>query len=266
MKSLAIFGDSFAENENNEDEAVYSDCYWPNIVAEKLNVIKYKNFALGSTSIDWSYLKFLENHKNYEKCIFIMSSATRGSIIDSYSGKHFLKMSFMSHRTLENNLTINEKVGTSINNAIDLKILKNELYKWENYHKPHGLLHRAIRDSIKYNRPDTIIIDGFEDRNNPNYDKLQKSSPCMRNIQIVDLKNLGFINVDNWSDENEEANIREASNKHHKFCHMSKSQNEKFAEYIIKHIHEDNFDIHDTLHIGKIDQFYPMTQDETFKN
>ena len=253
---LAVFGDSFAAIKIGQEGTTKEKYHWPNIVAKMLNIDKHDNFALGGTSIDWSYMNFMKYHKNYDILIFVVTADSRSSIITEYPVNNFKHIcSFFAEQPLSYNEHLNDSVLKSpINNLIDFKILKNELYKFKHYPSTHQLAHSAMRDSIIHRRPDTILIDAFPNVRSPLWTK-EDESPCMYNIQIADFHNNGHFDRSKWTKmENKLQGDDE------RFCHMTISQNKKFAEYVYKHINEDNFDIHQTLQINSIQNFYELSK------
>lgn len=240
---LAVFGDSFADI--NDDYK--SDNYWPNIVSNKLNTSKYVCYGHGGTSIDWSYMNFMNNHENFDKIIFVVTSDARFSLIDfnEESRKYNHILSLLSHRNFDDNLEWN--MTTSIaKNLNEIRLLENELIKFKLIDKPHKLSHDAMIHSIRYLRDDAIIIYAFPGSRFEYGSKL--NSPCMFNIQKADFYNLGLNDPENW--------YKLETNR---YCHFTKEQNEKFAEYIIKQMNDNDFDIHDTLELESIHKFYPIS-------
>ena len=270
---LAIYGDSFAEIRFKQYTHRY--CQWGNILAEKLNVYDYFNYAVGATSLNFSYMKFLESHEKYDIIVFVASSLNRSSIIEEHPAYNFqYHFSYFANRPLEYNEKVNEYIDRyqSLNEQdekvrgkyLDKKVLENEIYKNKIYKNSYGLTYYAMIDSIMYRRPDVILIDAFPNPRDPHFKKIEKknhsflTSPCMNNIQTIQYHNDGYFDTNKW--EKIEKTYEGTGDE--KYCHMSIPQNECFAEYVFKHITEDDFDLYYTLRIENINEFYPFSSVE----
>lgn len=71
MKKIAIFGDSFADPKW-VDPSKYNA--WPELLAENYEVT---NFSLSGSGMWWSYEKFLNLHKDFDYCIFVVTMPGR---------------------------------------------------------------------------------------------------------------------------------------------------------------------------------------------
>ena len=277
---LAIYGDSFADALFTQDSHRYFQ--WPNILADKLNVYDYSNYALGGTSLNFSYMKFLESHEKYDKIIFVVTDSNRSSIIQEFPAYNFqYHFSFFAERPFDFNLKINQHIDNQQSiraesdegiestdklkeKHMDKKVLENEMYKDKIYRGSYNLTYYAMIDSIMYRRHDAILIHAFPNPRDPHFKKMKKknfsyyTSPCMNNIQMIQYHNDSHFDQVLWP-EIENSYLKTVNQK---YCHMSIPQNECFAEYVYKHITEDDFDLNYTLRIENINEFYPFSSVE----
>ena len=287
---LAIYGDSFAETRVNDARKNF---YWGNILAQNLNVDVYDNFAVGGTSLDFSYMKFLESHEKYDIIIFVATASYRSSVIQEYPAYVFkYHFSFFGNQDLKFNQNLNQYIDKRVerNDKINLKVLKNKIFNYQTYPHSYEITYYAMLDSIIHRRPDTILIDAFPNIRNPHWKNKenymqQATSPCMYNIQLYDYYYNGYIDDEEFaelinkekteepktvplfsrpkfkkvSDYWEEIEKKYKKTANEKYCHLSKAQNEKFAEYVYKHINEDDFNLYNTLDLENVNKFYPFS-------
>ena len=217
--SIGIFGDSYANS------GKYS---W-------VSNFNASNYSVGGSSIDYSYLQFLNNHHKHDTIIFIVTSSARGSIFTSKNNKP-KHLAFYQNARMSDLRTIHNDAGINLNSKLE-KTIKNEIRKNIDYDS-NILYHKAYLDSIEYHRPDANIIFAF--------DFFGINKGCMFDISMLDYNNL---NLDAEYDS--------------RYCHMSNKQNEEFANYIKKHI-ETDFDIHTTMQNAK--EYYTVSQSKEEAN
>lgn len=193
---IGIFGDSFA------DENLKPGKSWIENLRDNNDVT---SFGVGGTSLEWSYDKFLNNHSDYEVVIFLATEARRMHMWDYRTDKESL-YHINSDNSKNEIMFKNKQRGWKfkldnhdniIFKGLDVLFLKYmDTFEWKS---------TAIEDSVKYKRPDSIVVQ---------FDLLM-------NLQCLDYKNL---NID--------FNPRLENNN--RPCHFSLKQNEEFANYILQ--------------------------------
>lgn len=109
---IGIFGDSFASGEHEPDPSRHG---WPRFFAQLLNE-QFVNEAQPSTSIWWSYERFLKNHKKYDKIVFTYSHYSRWS----YLPEHLAKLSLIRPRGIRNSPGIDSHHDESLKKYVDI--------------------------------------------------------------------------------------------------------------------------------------------------
>jgi hypothetical protein len=249
---IAVYGDSFGDNIDG----------WPKRIAKKYNA-DIHIYAEGGTSIDYSYLNFINTHEKYDMVFFIWTNECRTSLIiqdkkDEY--KHIGE--YHSFHNVKYNRSFNVNRGR-VAHASPGRLNKDWVYqqgyntlmsKFVDYeHRlvkeslpafTHTLKQEAMKDSVKFRRPDCVIIKAFPDM-------FDKSSVGMSSIQEADLKHVLKDDNVNYADFTDDQKIRKN--------HLSDTQNKQFAKYLFKHIEDSNFDIHDTMKDPT--RYYTMSKD-----
>ena len=164
MKKLAIFGDSWAEI-----KPIDKWYGWSHLLQKEYPEGECDVFAVGGSSLSFSFRKFLENHQNYEKIIFVVTGLHRWSFPEGsgpkgtlLGGKLFSQEIFDHWASLSHTLWIKDKFLVSNNMAT----------KIENYLVDMSMpAERFIADThiatvayIRNVRPDAIIMPGFHDK------------------------------------------------------------------------------------------------------
>jgi hypothetical protein len=194
---IGIFGDSFA------DENRMSGKSWIENLRDNNDVT---SFGVGGTSLEWSYDKFLNNHNDYEVIIFLATEARRMHMWDYRTNKELLY--HINSDNSKNEIIFKNKQQRGWKFKLDRYddiIFKGLDALFLKYMNTFSWKSTAIADSVKYKRPDSIIVQ---------YDLLM-------NLQRLDYKNL---NID--------FNPRLENNN--RPCHLSLKQNEEFANYILQ--------------------------------
>ena len=233
MKKISIYGDSFAANVTG----------WPSFLKNYFNG-EIDIFAVSGTSTNYSYMRFLETHENYDLIIFIWSIDKRNSLItkDFKNNKytvHGVANSNINHSTKSDLINSQKEIRKNISEFhkkdVDLVWLGNEVISLNKYPSKNVLNEIAMRDSVKLRRPDSINI---EATSNPQF-----RDQGMANIVFSDLcQLLSKLNVDIELDRK---NYNDDPDKRPN--HLTLKQNQEFAEYLYRHINETDFDIHTTF-------------------
>ena len=244
MTKIAIYGDSFAADYEG----------WPKYFGALMKC-EVKTFGYYSTSIGYSYLKFLETHDEYDHVIFVWTDYLRTWLIstsnkDENTLKHHI--CFCPSESKEN------PVGTKYSGMPDKNIsdigkkllsawVETENH-WSNTFKNKNLLSTiAMRDSVKYRRPDCFNIEAFDHfRIHKNRITEEVTSGMWR----VPLQDMMQYSTNRWLSEDPKSERR--------FNHLSKTQNMEFARYLFESYQNKNFDIHKTFKNPK--KYYTMSQ------
>ena len=212
---IGVYGDSYAEDGDS----------WIDYLNKE-----YKNFGKGGSSIDYSYYKFCETHKQFDKIIFIVSSFDRGSIFTLDNNKP-VHLAFYQNTDIKdlklcnidkidrNERRIYKKYSNKIWQTVDAEIKKVKIFD------SNIMYHNAYIDSIRYQRPDAHIVYAFP-------------FPNRCDVGMINISKLDWTHLNLSEDED----IR--------ICHMSDTQNREFANYMIQHMN-GNIDIHNTFKNAK---------------
>lgn len=252
MTKIAIYGDSFATDYEG----------WPKYFGELMKC-EVKTFAYYSTSIGYSYLKFLETHEEYDIVYFFWTDTLRTWLISTSGGV----MSDSKNRTTlrhhicfspswakENPSPDVDTKYTGMPNRnipdIDKKLIfgwiKTENYWSEKFKDKNVLSTIAMRDSVKHRRPDCFNVEAF-DYYKTNKNKITSEiTPGMWRIPIQDM--MQYSNE--W--------LSEDPNSERRFNHLSKTQNKEFAQYLFESYQNKNFDIHKTFENPK--KYYTLSR------
>lgn len=240
---IAIYGDSFASDFEG----------WPSRLKNLLKANKVTIFAEGGTSANFSYMRFLETHKNYDLIVFLWTSITRNCLIvrdpsnKKYSIHGFTNSNYHNKMELEDLIydhvmSMNKKMTSYLPEFLELDekwIVWESVYS-SKYPGKNFLENRAMRDSVKFTRPDTINVECFS---NPEFSKngmseISKYDWCQM-ISKLDIKDKSYL---------EGCKMRPN--------HLSLTQNIEFAEYLYKHINGE-MDVHKTF--TKPEKYYTMS-------
>ena len=252
---IGVYGDSFCHYCRSPDGS--EDWGWPGMIATSLNADEIDCYARGGSGIEFSYLNFIKTHEQYDLIIFVCSAVTRTGLI---SRKY--KEDYIYHTSIHPYIDLNYNLNLAIQESLELdeyyfsrndtfrntKIL-NKMHLKEAincemsisrlYPGKNDLAHNAIRDSIKFLRPDAIIIEAFD-----TFDNYGKLTLGMININTCDRKQYS----DDWHIA-EDHKVRRN--------HLTHTQNVEFARYLKEQIATKKFNIHETFKDPK--QYYTMS-------
>jgi hypothetical protein len=246
MKKIAIFGDSFAANPHLETSVttegflkkVYKVCnrpFSPNevkLLRDKWGqkyigwprLLDADIYAQSGSDLYFSYNQFVNNHKNYDKCIFVVTSPfrystnTNGWIHTASYEDAIEKMSFAKD-------SADKRYFKSLSN-----FFKDVYYKDTDRVE---LLHNAIINSVKLIRPDTLFINAFPD-----------------------LKKVYDLELAAWKTSHEESqDYKKYIDLRH--CHMTNDNNEILSQFIT-----DNVDTFGFLDLSTIQWQTPTLEEK----
>jgi len=248
MNKIAIFGDSFATRTYTEEsptaegflKEIYALCNkvynkkeidtlkrnWGKRYHPWVDLLDADVFGASGSDLYYSYNQFINNHKKYNKCIFVITSPLR------YSSN--------IHGWLH---------GASIEDALEgIKFSKGNSFKqyytsladfFKNiYYKDIDrieLINQAMIDSITFKRPDTIFINAF---------------PDLKNVYELELKAWNLTH-DESQDYNKYFDLRQ--------CHMTNDNNRILAKFVL-----DNLDKSGVLDLSSIQWKVPSMEDRSY--
>jgi Ni,Fe-hydrogenase I large subunit len=246
MNSIAVFGDSFAANPHLETypttlgfiKIIYNLCNRKynksevNFLKQKWGE-KYKAwprhldatvFAQSGSDLYYSYNQFINNHKQYEKCIFVVTSPLRYST----NIKSWIHTASIEDATEAQNFVTDKNIKKYYKVLADFfeNIYYKDIERIE-------LLNLAMLDSIRQKRPDTMFINSF---------------PDLKTVYDLELKS--------WNSNHEE------SQDYTKYfdlrqCHMTNDNNKILADYI-----KENLEVSGYLDISKINWKRPTLEEK----
>jgi len=172
---VGLFGDSFAHLDKSKNGKSYIE------YVNEHSGIHLIPFGVSGSSMYYSYVKFLENHKDFDKIIYIAT----------HSGRLWIKNATDEKSEHVFNLVSAESV---LKNFIDLneynkKILKSvvDYYTYIHNAEEHDIYHDFMKKSILEKRNDTLLIDGF------NF-----TGVTTKNLSLMDVARLDFIEKDRY--------------------------------------------------------------------
>ena len=136
MKKLAVFGDSYGVvlPEGNNTLS------WVSIISDKFSV---DNFSESSSGLYYSYQKFLESYKNYDKIIFLVTNPGRIFLEKCNIRKH------ISHYDLA---TYYRNLAETYEDKLILEAAKN-YYLYVMNEKYDQCMHNLMVENIKNLHP-----------------------------------------------------------------------------------------------------------------
>ena len=228
MIKLAIFGDSFAQDESPQWSSEWADVglSW---IDHLRNTNKYSitNFSEPGTSLYWSKKLFDQHHESFDKVIFIVTFPCRRITFDKLpDGCGAITKTFYNSSTVFD--IIKNKNQFNSYNFIEQNFLlavRDYYLHIQNDHFDHTV-HLLMLDDINEKRPDVILIPAFPS-SVPSLDK-SGSAPLLT-ISQKDMLHFGlgeFI-----PNSNDMTDARK--------CHLSEENHEILASYMLKFLQGD---------------------------
>lgn len=246
---IAIYGDSFGDDIEG----------WPGYLGEELKA-QVDIYAEAGTSVDYSYLNFIKTHENYDLVFFCWTNESRTSLIIQHSKDEYKHLGeFHDFHSAKYNIQYNNNkrakgphrgknnkwVFVNENHKLCIKFIRaeSELAEQTLPDFRHTLKQQAMKDSVLLRRPDCVNIRSFPDF-------FDKDTAGMADIQAADLQHV--------TKDMSESYDYYTENIYDRKCHLSKTQNIEFTSYLIKHMQNDDFDIHSTMKDPL--QYYTMSE------
>lgn len=225
MKTLGIFGDSFADPNHGHDDYPEDRQYgWPYLLSDSYDV---EIFARGGTSLYYSYKLFLEHHHRFSKVIFTVSEPGRlcENRIKSTLGEDefvFIPSWQQANYWLENDIKHIDK-----NEINKLKAMR-DFYLHVDYYESSKLFSELLVERIRDIRPDVLLINSFYDQINGVAQPTVKNISGPALLQYLDLTVSGLIEIDNARTHGYVGNMKEIRC----ICHLSREVNKLLADNI----------------------------------
>lgn len=241
MKTLGIFGDSFAAPSGLRD----SPC-WFDYLTDQYNIV---NFAKTGSSIYYSYTKFLENYKNLDRIIFVVTAAERIWLknLPNQRYSHITGSAYLTE-------TLNSNSGKDLITVENLQAAR-QFYMYLSDDRLHDFKALAMLKNIKKNREDTLLITGIS--NSTEIQEFIGHEHSLTSISALELKVMSDIN--HWSQFNKYLDTRN--------CHLTDENNKILGYQVLKwldtntvNINLDEFEI--PLHRKHFQKTYLIKKDK----
>jgi len=208
MLTLGIFGDSYSDpiRHGHDNFRELDELGWPNLLKQKYDVGLYGQVG---SSIFYSYQKFLENHSNYDKVVFVVTDPLRW--IKGYNLLGNI-MHFSNYWTANHYLKSNKK-QLSLEQVDLLEAIKGYYLHMADYPSCQVLANLMLNHA-KQIRPDVILIPIARGLLNINTTGFQDYINLFYNLLGVTC-----INYD-------------IHYEHRLICHLSKEMNKLIAEHV----------------------------------
>lgn len=153
---IAIYGDSYGHSveENVDGDLIDRGKSWPNYLAEKHTVT---NFSYAGSSLFYSYKLFLENNKNFDYNIFLVTEPNRITLSDN------LNLPTQGRLTKHINLNLIDSYGLSGNDNSN-KIISaiKSYYSVVHNQQAVDIFHNLMLENIIRINQNTLIIPCFD--------------------------------------------------------------------------------------------------------
>jgi hypothetical protein len=226
---IAIYGDSWASEGLNESHSYLG---WPEILAKQPGY-EVTNFAVPGSSLYFSYSEFVKHHVKYDINIFLITDYGRLYVKsipehnDHKTSKHIPNLL---------NLINRKKQYISSDSVIRNRIIKiydalENYYEYLQDTEYDKIVDNALMYHAKSISTNTIFIPCFE-----GYDEFSL-------INVYEMENNSMGADEKYFSKNIQVNT-EIDGKlliDIRVCHMTKRNNELFAEKLINEIKENNF-------------------------
>ena len=227
MTKIAVFGDSFAAKSNLEftdtHEMFVKEIY--DLCNRKYNkkefsrireilgsnykcwmdVLGADTYGKSGSDIYFSYNQFINNHKAYDKCIFVVTTPLRFS--SNINGWRHCGSAEDAREKMD--WSENKKYYSVLADAFE-HIFYKDLDRIE-------IINQAMLDNIKYIRPDTIFINAF---------------PDLKNVYELELKAWNTDHIES-QDYSKFIDLR--------MCHMTNENNAILGNYILQNLDKSGY-------------------------
>ena len=225
MKTLGIFGDSFADPSHGHDGHPEDRQYgWPSLLSDSYNV---EIFARGGSSLYYSYKLFLEHHHKFSKIIFAVSEPGRLSEnrIKSTAGEGefvFVPSWQQANHWLENDIKHIDET------EIDKLKAMRDFYLHVDYYESSRLFSELLVSRIREIRPDVLLLNSFYEHDNGLDTPTIKSIFGPALLQYLDLTVRSLMKLDNTASHRNVGKLKEKRC----VCHFSREVNQLLADSI----------------------------------
>jgi hypothetical protein len=203
--TILIIGDSFADRMGRNSP-------WCDVLGEKLGE-EIENYAVGGSSLSYSYLEFLKHYRpgKYSRVIFCRTDPNRQTYIMEDGSPNFLPF-HINGKTSEDALPFMYKHNKNFMDPNDLNKEHRKIFNGQElinalFPNTYNWALKAISDSMHYNIKEPFLLMDIND---------------LAKVQMLDYDNLG-IKYDPSSEGKNRPN------------HLSVKQSNELAGYIYKY-------------------------------
>lgn len=249
MNNIATFGDSFAARMYTETsptvedfiKQLYTVCNrpynkkeidvmrknWGERYTPWPDILNADVYGHSGSDLYYSYNQFINNHKKYDKCIFVITTPYRYSTYIDGTWKHAADIEMADEKSKFSQDYTVKKIFNTI----------SSFFKYVHYNDDQRMLliHQAMLDSITYHRPDTIFINAFND---------------LADVYQLELSAWSMTHKD-ADDYTRYFDLRQ--------CHMTNDNNKILADFILR-----NLDKTGILDLSEIQWKLPRIEDREF--
>lgn len=155
---VAVFGDSYADEKIHRRESGYKS--WVELLREKY----YPDltcYGEAGSSLYFSYKKFIENHNNYDKVIFIITTPGRVTIPDyikfNENPDSYLMYHINSIETAQSHLDDRPAIMTEQGRLAHNAVI--EYYKYLHDQTYDKIMYMLMKENISKMRNDVVLVD-----------------------------------------------------------------------------------------------------------
>lgn len=243
---MAIYGDSFGDGSQYKMSGVANmGNWWPNVLANRLQINSIDNYCAGGTPFIFAYNSFMNNYKNYDINIVLVTDPTRYTqplIIRSVSPNEKYHCSNLKNC---DELLSRHKLTNSEQKIVD-DIKTWHMVKDDNFMSTVQLL---MVNEILRASPKTIIIPCFK-----------RSAPFLnvglQDLQLYQLQSLGIIDDNQMAKYEEKPEIIG--------CHFTPEMNRVVADMVFSRIltGEWNWNFPKIKHENPLEYYYDKKENE----
>jgi len=230
---LGIFGDSFADNGNNNEWS------WMHLLGKKLHV-EPDLHGRSATSLFYSYQLFLKNHSKYDTIVFMVTQPGRYPA-GIPSPKYDFPIYIAGIQNLEQAKLLNRVDLTTYKNLISYFLMQSDQFEYT--------AHKLMIFDILRLRPDVILIPAFpwEDKSEE-FNDLNKIFDNILPGGIIQFTNI----QQNLMNDKRCSNVSQLETSNI-CCHFTKEYNTALAKVIYNRIQTGIWDWSPMHNIASID-------------
>ena len=243
-KTVAIYGDSFGDGYVYPDSkgvtskgAINIESWWPTILARKMQVKRLHNFCAGGSPFYFTYETFLNNYKDYDINIVLVTEPFRYTkkvkLPTVQSGNTFYGSNVNQLEYYKKTYDLMPFEKSIIDDLVTWHMVKDKMYM--------DTAHRLMIDHIERLTPSTLIIPCFKHSYN-----LNNGLNDFLSYQLDSL-NITYNDLDKYTE-----------NKEVMSCHFTPEMNKVVAERVLNRLNTGQWDWSDPkiVHEHPVDYYY----------